>query len=317
MLKRVITIAAALLAAQLALAVFVHLRSSSGLNAAPPDAPFLSVDPAKVTAVVISAGEGKTLTIEKNGAVWLLREAYSAPAESGQVEELLRKAAAAKQGLAVAATKEAARRFKTTDDQFERHIVFKTGGAAAADFYLGGAAGFRQSYARLAGRDEVFSIPLSGYETEADADKWLDKSLGRLKRDELAKIALADIVLVRQDKDWKLEGGEADPAKLTKALDQLTGLNVQAVLDTAKAAPLFQQAPAFQFIATKNDGSTVTFALVKQDDYYILKMSSSELYFKIGSWQAEELLKLKRAELLAPHDAVPVEGGQSQEQKMP
>ncbi|WP_417912715.1 DUF4340 domain-containing protein [Candidatus Electronema sp. TJ] len=298
MLKRVITFAAVLLAAQIGLTVFVHLRSGSGLNAAPPDALFLSFDPAKVTTVVISAGDGKTLTIEKNGAAWLMREAQSAPAESGQVEDLLRKAAAAKQGLAVAATKEAARRFKTAEDQFERHVVFKAGNAAAADFYLGGVAGFRQSYARAAGRDEVFSIPLSGYETEADPDKWLDKSLGRLKRDELAKITLADIVLVRQDKDWKLEGGEADPAKLAKALDQLTGLNVLAVLDPAKAAPLFQQAPTLQFTATKNGGETVAFALAKQDDHYVLKLSSSALHFKIGSWQAEELLKLKRAELL-------------------
>ena len=299
MLKRVIIIAAALLAAQIALAVFVQLRSGSGLNAAPPEALFLSFDPAKITAVVISTGEGKTLTIEKAGAAWLLREAYSAPAESGQVEELLRKAAAAKQGLAVAATKEAARRFKTAEDQYERRIVFKAGGTAAAEFYLGGAAGFRQSYARLAGKDEVFSIPLSGYEAEAEADKWLDKSLARLKRDELAKITLADIVLVRQDKDWKLEGGEADPAKLAKALDQLTGLNVQGVLDPAKAAPLFQQAPALQFTATKNDGAALSFALAKQDEkHYALKISSSELHFKIGSWQAEELLKLKRAELL-------------------
>ncbi len=321
MLKRVIMIAAVLLAAQLGLSLFVHLRSGSSLNAAPPDASFLSFDPAKITAVVISAGDGKTLTLEKNGPAWLMREAYSAPADSRQVEELLRKAADAKQRLAVAATKEAAKRFKTADDQFERHIVFKEGSAAAADFYLGNAAGFRQSYARLAGKDEVVSIPLSGYETEAAADKWLDKSLGRLKQEELEKITLADMTLVRQDKGWQLEGGAAEPEKLTKAIDRLTSLNVEAVLDPAKITPLFQQAPVFQFTVTKKGGETVTFALAKQDKEYVLKMSSSGLYFKLGSWQAEELLKLQRAELLTPPEqqnaAAPTATGQKQQQSVP
>ncbi len=309
MLLRVIYAAAGLLAMQLGLAVFLQISSSSGLNAALPDALFAAFDPAKISTVQISASDGKKVTLTKNGKSWLLPDSYSAPADSGQVEDLLQKVAKAKQGLAVASTKGAAKRFKTADNEFERHIVFKEGDKAAVDLYLGSSAGFRQSYARLNGKDEVASIPVSGFEAEADADKWLDKGLGRLNRDELKKIELADIVLTRQDKDWQLDGaaaGDTSKDELGKALDKLTGLAAQGVLDPAKAEPLFKQTPAAQFTATKNDNSTVTYALAKQDDHYVLKSSASPLYLKIGTWQAEELTKLKRANLLVKKEAAPV-----------
>jgi len=301
MLQRVIYVAAVLLAVQLGLAVFLQVRSSSGLNAAPPDALFVSFDPAKITTVQISAADGKKVTLTKSGKSWILPEVFSAPAEGGQLEVLLRKVAEAKQGLAVASTKGAAKRFKTADSEFERHVVFKEGDKAVVDFYLGSSAGLRQSYARLAGKDEVVNIPVSGFEAEAEADKWLDKGLAHLNRDGLKKIELADIVLTRQDKDWKLDGaaeGEVNKEEVSKALDKLTALSALGVVDPGKATPLFQQAPAVQFTATKNDSSKVTYALAKQDDHYVLKSSDSQLYLKIGTWQADELTKLKRANLL-------------------
>ncbi|WP_417910221.1 DUF4340 domain-containing protein [Candidatus Electronema sp. PJ] len=301
MLQRVIYAAAVLLALQLGLAVFLQVRSSSELNAAPPDALFVSFDPAKITAVQISATDGKKVTLTKSGKSWLLPEVFSAPADGGQLEALLRKVAEAKQGLAVASTKGAAKRFKTADKDFLRHIVFKEGDKAVADFYLGNSAGLRQSYARLAGKDEVVSLPISDFEAEVEADKWLNKGLAQLNQNDLKKVELADIVLTKKDKDWLLEGaaaGEASKEEINKALERITGLAVQGVVDPAQAEPLFKQPSATQFTATRNDGSKLTYALVKQADHYVLKTSASPLYLKIGSWQADELAKLKRADLL-------------------
>ncbi len=301
MIQRLIYVAAALLIVQIGAALFLQVRSSSGLNAAEPNALFLSISPDTITAVQISAGDGKKVTLNKKDNNWLMPDAFSAPADRGQVESLLKKVAEAKQGLAVAATKGAAKRFQTAAKDFLRHVVFKEGGKTVADFYLGKSAGFKQSYARVAAQDAVFTIPVSDFEVETTADKWLDTSLARLNRDELKQVTLGDISLTRKDKDWLLDGaaeGEAVKGELDKLLNKITGLTVEAVLDPAKAAPLFQQAPAVQFTATKNDGSSVTYALAKEKDHYVLKMSSSELYFKIGTWQAEELTKMKRENLL-------------------
>lgn len=302
MMQRIIYAAVVLLVLQIGLAVFFYSSTTSGLNAAAPDTPFLSFSPDKITAVEISAADSNKLILQKTGKGWNMPEAFSAPASSGEVEELLKKAAVAKQGLAVASTKGAAKRFKTADREFVRHLVFKAGEAAAADFYLGTSAGFRQSYARAKGRDEVVSIPVSEFEAEADADKWLDKSIAILNRDELQAVALADISLSKKDKDWQLDGaaaGEADKGEIDKLLDKVTGLSVQSALDPAKAAPLFAQPLAAQFTVTKKDGGKLTYALAKQDDHYVLKMSASELYFKIGSTQAEALAGMKREKLLA------------------
>jgi hypothetical protein len=301
MMQRLIYAAAALLILQLGAALFLQVRSSSGLNAAGPNALFLSFSPDTISSIQISAGDGKKVTLSKKDKSWLMPDAFSAPANSGQVESVLQKLATAKQGLATASTEGAAKRFQTADKDFNRHIVFKEGGKTVADFYLGKSAGLRQSYARVAGQDAVFTIPVSDFDTEATADGWLDKTLARLNREELKQVTLADISLTRKDKDWLLDGaadGEAAKDELDTLLNKITGLSVEAVLDPAEAAPLFQQAPAVQFTVTKNDGSTVTYALAKDKDYYVLKMSASELYFKVGTWQAEELAKMKRESLL-------------------
>jgi hypothetical protein len=301
MMQRLIYTAAALLVLQLGAALFLQVRSSSGLNAAQPNALFLAFSPDKISTVQISAGDGKHVTLRKKDKSWLLPDAFAAPANSGQVESLLQKIAAAKQGLAVASTEGAAKRFQTADKDFNRHLVFKEGDKIVADFYLGKSAGLRQSYARIAGQAAVFTIPVSDFDAEATADGWLDKTVARLNREELKQVTLGDISLTRKDKDWLLDGaaeGEASKDELDKLLNTITGLSVEAVLDPAKAAPLFQQAPAVQFAVTKNDGSTVTYNLAKDKEDYVLKMSNSELYFKVGKWQAEELAKMKRESLL-------------------
>lgn len=314
MVQRIIYAAAVLLVVQLGLAVFLQLGKTTGLNAAAPDTPFLAFSPDKITAVEISAADGTKLVLQKSGKGWAMPGAFSAPASSGQVEELLKKTAEVKQGLAVASTKGAAKRFKTEDSDFVRHLVFKAGEGVAAEFYLGTSAGFRQSYARAKGKDEVISIPLSEFETETDADKWLDKTVALLNQDDLQRVELADISLTRKDKDWLIDGtaeGEASKEEISKLLNIVTGLSVESVLDPATAAPLMAQ-PSVQFAVTKKDGGRLTYALAKQDDHYALKMSASELHFKVSSTQAEALVGMKREKLLAkkaadvqPQDSLP------------
>ena len=319
MMQRLIYAAAVLLVLQLCAALFLQVRSSSGLNAAQPNALFLAFSPDKISTVQISAGDGKNVTLRKKDKSWLLPDAFAAPANSGQVESLLKKIAAAKQGLAVASTEGAAKRFQTADKDFNRHLVFKEGDKIVADFYLGKSAGLRQSYARVNGQDAVFTIPVSDFDAEATADGWLDKTVARLNREELKQVTTGDISLTRKDKEWLLDGateGEASKDELDKLLNTITGLSVEAVLDPAKAAPLFQQAPAVQFAVTKNDGSTVTYNLAKDKDDYVLKMSNSELYFKVGKWQAEELAKMKRESLLvkkAEAAPAPAPSGQTEQ----
>lgn len=89
--------------------------------------------------------------LEKSATGWILPETFSEPADAEQVDKLLEKLATVKQGLAVATTEGAPKRFKTAEDAFERHLVIKEGDNTVGDFYLGSSAGFRHSHVRKAG----------------------------------------------------------------------------------------------------------------------------------------------------------------------
>jgi hypothetical protein len=300
MMKTIIYVAAALLVLQIGLIVIVHKQSMVNLESTAPNTAFLSFDPEQITSVAITGPEDKNLVLDKTDKGWIMPGAFSAPADSAQIKELLRKLADAEQGLAVATSKGAATRFKTAEDDFERHLVLKQGDTVAADFYLGTSAGFRNSHARVASQDAVVSIPVSDFDAAVDPDNWLDSTLASLTKNALKAVKVGDISLIKKDKEWLLDDDlhEATKAEeVDKLLDKVTGISVEAVLDPEKSAALFKEEPAARFTVTKKDDTEVTYTFAAQDEHYVLKMSDSELYFKIGKWQVEGLADIKRDKL--------------------
>ncbi|XOF34666.1 MAG: DUF4340 domain-containing protein [Candidatus Electrothrix sp. YB6] len=328
-MKTIIYAAAVLLVLQIGVTAAVHLRNTSNLESLAPDAPFLSFDPDKITSVEISGPEDKKLVLSKGDKGWIMPDAFAALTGKNQVSDLLDKLAKTKQGLAVATSKEAVARFKTAEDEFERHVVLKQRDKVAAEFYLGTSAGLRRtSHARLAGQDAVVTIPVGSDEIDPEADSWLDRTLADLNRNELKSVALADISLTKQEKKkekdgeektetvWLPEGisaDETDKEAVDRLLNKVTGISVQSVLDPEKAAALFKETPAVQFTVTKQDDSTATYAFAKQEDHYVLKMSDSDLYFKVGKWQVEDLTGMKREKLLVSYEEEKDEAAVEQE----
>ncbi|MCW5209068.1 hypothetical protein VU10_02485, partial [Desulfobulbus sp. US1] len=228
-----------------------------------------------------------------------------------QVDDLLQKLTDARQGLAVATSKGAAKRFKTAEDDFERHVTLKQGDTVVGDFYLGTSAGLRNSHVRKAGEDTVVSIPVGNHEVDVEADSWLDRTLADLNKDDLKAVVLGDISLTQKKEDketvWLLDGAtkeETEQEAVDKLLNKVTAISVQSVLDPATSAALFTKDPAVQFTVTKQDDSTVTYAFAKndEDDYFILKMSDNELYFKVGKWLVDDLTEAKREKLLVGYE---------------
>jgi len=309
MMKAIIFAAATLLVLQIGLTVAVHQQQAVNLESTSPNSTFLSFTPDSITSVQINGSENEELVLEKSDKGWIMPGAFSAPTSQGQVDELLTKLADARQGLAVATSKGAAKRFKTAEDDFERHIILKKGETVAADFYLGTSAGMRNTHARQAEQEAVVSIPVSSHEVDADADSWLDRTLANLNKDDLKAITLSDITLLQQEKDekkvWVLDGSskeEVEQGAVDKLVNKVTAISVQSVLDPASSAELFSKDPAVQFTVTRQDDSKVTYAFArnddKEDEYFILKMSDNELYFKVGKWLVEDLTEAKRAKLL-------------------
>jgi hypothetical protein len=309
MMKAIIFAAATLLVLQIGLTVAVHQQQAVNLESTAPNSAFLSFAPDSITSVVIKGTEQEELVLEKSDKGWIMPGAFSAPTSQGQVDELLKKLADARQGLAVATSKGAAKRFKTVEDDFERHIILKKGETVVADFYLGTSAGMRNTHARQADQQAVVSIAVSGHEVEADADSWLDRTLANLNKADLKAINLGDITLLQQEEDkkkvWVLDGAskeETEQEAVDKLVNKVTAISVQSVLDPEESAALFTKDPAVQFTVTRQDDSTVSYALAqkddKEDDYFVLKMSDNELYFKVGKWLVEDLTEAKREKLL-------------------
>ncbi|MFW2368879.1 MAG: DUF4340 domain-containing protein [Desulforhopalus sp.] len=299
MMQRLIVLGAVLLVVQIGLLVKFN-NESTVLKASTPDTLFLALNPAEVSRIELNGMENKRVILERSEDGWILPESFSAAADSKQVEKLLEKLASVKQGLAVATTAGAPKRFKTTRDNFERHLVIKAGDSTVGDFYLGSSAGFRHSHVRKADQSEVVTLPISNFELEIEADKWLDGDLAKLNKDEIKSLELTDIILTRNDTDWSvdtLKDEQPDKEEVEKIITKVTGLAVQSVLDPQDVSSLFNGGELTQFTVTLNNDSKVTYNLAKQDDRYVLKMSNNDLYFKVNTFQAEGINEINLASL--------------------
>lgn len=305
-MRKTILVAAVLLFVQVGLAVAFNLGEST-YTAVGPNIAFLKIDPAAVSSIAITDKDGKKLDLQKQKSGWTLPGTYSAPASVQQVKDFLKKLAGIKAGLAVATTAGSAKRFKTAKDDFERHLVLKQGDKVAADFYLGNSDGIHHTFARKSGENAVDSIALASYEVETNPNKWLDKDQAGLQKNKISQIALADITLSRKGKDWQLGGvpkKETNTEKVDQLVDQVCNLRVQSVLDPKKVAGLFDGKPAFAFSVKRKDGSLRKYAFAKpkekKPDYYVLKLSDRDFYYKVYNWQVKNLQKFTLASLRTP-----------------
>ncbi len=306
-MQRTITMAAVLLTLQIGLAMALYFGDSEKAMVT-PDTPLLAVQAEAITGLEIIGPEKDRIVVAKSDTGWILPDCYGAPANGEQVTALLARLAGLKQGLAVATSPAAAKRFKVAEDLFERHVVVKEADRVVGDFYAGTSPGFRRIHARRADRQEIAAVPLSTFELPTAADQWLDKNVLRIKEDESVEISFADFSLRKIDRIWQLEGlaeGRETDAKAARQLvDKVTGLTVQAVIKAEEVAPLFSGTPALHYTVTRKDGGTTTFTFVKADgDSYIVKQSGRDHYYKVHTLQVESLLKTTGETLVKKDEA--------------
>lgn len=312
-MRRMIIAAAVLLAIQLALAVVFNM-TDKGNRAASPAAPLFGFAADAVTALEITGPEGDRVVLRKDDSGWILPDFFAAPAAGEQVNGLLTKLADMKLGFIVAASTEAARRFKVADDGFERHVVVKEGDRVVGDFYIGSSPAFRQVHARKAGSADIVIIALSNFDLETAADKWLDKNMFRLKTEDIDSLSFADFDLLKKDDGWQLadleEGRQLNKEAVEDLLVAVRGLTIQEVLNPQDVADLFKEGPAFVFTVTLKDGSKLEYRFAKPDaDYFVLKQSERDLYCKVHTIQVDNLRKYTREKLVMQEHKDTVEEG--------
>ncbi|MDJ0622444.1 MAG: DUF4340 domain-containing protein [Desulfocapsaceae bacterium] len=300
MMKKMIYGGFILLLIQIGLAV-IMFSGESGLEAETADQSFFEFSSDDITSLQITDNEDNMLNLVKADGRWVMKEASNAPADENLLTSLFDKLISARAGLAVATSAGSAKRFKTAKDEFERHVLLNAGEKTVADFYLGTSAGFRHSHVRKAGEDSVFSIPVSNFELSAQPSDWLEKSLARVEPEKLQRVEYGNFVLVKQEDGWKLNAplsGEADPEQIEALLDALTGLTVRDVYAADEVSPIFAGDSDLSYRLIFTDDTEKDMKLAKYDDAYVLKMSDSDLFFKVESWQVDKISEFQAASLI-------------------
>lgn len=294
----------ALLIFQLVLAVIFNLYDHGNYAAFQPHANLLEFSPQEVDAIKVTGEDGKEVLLNKVNNTWLLPGHFKAPADKKKVADFLEKLASVKQGLAVATTKGAAKRFKTSADDFERHVILKHGDRVVADFFLGTSPGFKMVHARVHDRQEVVSVELNSYDMETDPDRWLDHGMAGVRKDAISSLIMGDIDLTRQDNSWRLAGlaekEELNSVEVDKLLDKISRLSVASALDPAVHTELFKQEPVLTVTLklTDNSNRVYTFAKPDKENHYVLKSTGHEFLFKVNSWVVDDIKKLTRKTLV-------------------
>lgn len=316
-MKKLITICAVLLVAQLGLALWTNLRGP-GDAAGTVQGPLVKGAAGAVDELLLETGEGATLRLKKTAGRWLLPEVNDFPADSARVQALVERIAGLARTWPEATTSEAASRFKVAADRFAHRLTLRGGGADLGRVYLGSSAGLRRVYLRGEGETDILSIELDPRDLETGVDNWIDTAVLQLKAEEVARLELPDLTLVRQSDSLVVEGltegEELVPASRDALVQRVTGLSVAAVLGGGDPAGSALAKPSLRFSVQRTTGERLDYvfgqapqppakgqeeaAAPPAETTYVLRVSGHERLFRVDGWQVDEIRHLNRAALV-------------------
>ena len=175
-MEKTIRILAIVLVAQLLLAVGMSLTGPN-LAAAHPDTPLFTLGDQPVDHLTIEGPDSARVVLAKQGEGWVLPDNGGYPADKMRVDTLLSRLEGLQRGLPVATTSGALKRFKVSDESFERRVVLAHGDDTLATLYLGSSPGMHHVHARSSKDDAVYAVDFAVYEAPDKAADWEDKAI--------------------------------------------------------------------------------------------------------------------------------------------
>ncbi len=297
-MKKTIIFLTLVLAAQVGLAIALNMNRQQ-LAPFEPTASLLAFDRNSVDAITITGPDAAEVRLVKKDGRWILPDYYGFPADDASVAKLLETLAGMKEGWPVATTAGAAARFKVAKDDFERHIVLRHGDKVVADLYVGTSPGFRKVHVRVAGSSDILAVGFSAYEAGTGADEWLDRKFLALDEKKIDRVVMPKFTLVRGEYGFVLADLAGDETMKKEAADSLVakiaGLNIDSVLGREERPEYRQKEPKLTITVELPDRKRVyTFSQEEKKEWYVLKTSDSDLYFKVAGWQLTPLLDARR-----------------------
>ncbi len=315
---RTLWILAAVLAVQGVLALIVGLWGRSDASSASARAPLLAVTADQVDRLVIEArSPSERIELRRQGQSWQVATAEPPfPAAAGEVQRLLDRLLALRQGVPVATRAEAHERFALTEDRYERRITLAQGDRTLATLVLGSASGMRQTHVRVVGRDTVHVVDLPAYEVSVRLDDWRDLGLLAVPRPQIERIDVAGLALRPEAAGAGGEGAEAarwqaqelpegrrlDMQAAERLADLLANLRVSRVLSRDDLPAQAWQAPVARWSVLRQGASApVDYVLARgPDNAYRLKASSRPEVFELPAATATQWVEATELDRLAP-----------------
>ena len=302
-MTRRIQILSAVLVLQIGLAACLAFigRDSGAFRS---DEKFIDLELASLDEIVIEEEDSPALSMQRKDGSWILPDHYHFPVSSTKLDHLTAKLFGTTKPWPVGTTGAAAKRFKVADEDFERKITFRKGQEDAATLLIGTSPGFKKVHARLANEEAIYAIDFSAYEASVKPQDWEDKDLLDVDPDEIVRVEMADISLIRDGDALTVSdldaAEETDPSGVSTLLPKLSEPTFLEVIGTEDVAEYRQDAPVLAYTLEMKSGDVVdyTYSQPKDGDGFILKISSRPEYFKTSQYSVEGLQGLTRDQLV-------------------
>ena len=312
-----------ILAAQLLLALALF-SSGPDLEPVRPDTQLLTLEEEPDRIVI--EGEGKKVVLHKEGEGWKMPDYYGFPADASRVDALLSRLKGLKHGTPTATSKGALKRFKLTDETFERRIVLARGEDTLATIVLGTSPGMRRIHARTARDSVVFSVLFAAHEAPFKSEDWEDKAILEMPEGEMDAFHLPGLLLLRSAakkaaqspteagqaeapegavrpsapprRMWRAEPLQAGETLKAGAVDKLARsvamMRTEKVLGTEMQEVYRLNPPKLVFHLTRTGvEEKITYQLGAQEDgTFVLKVSTRPEFFRVPKYTAEQLMEV-------------------------
>ena len=275
--------------------------SDSGLSSQEANTALIEFNKDKIDKIIIKGVDDEEVVISKDGDQWLTSGSF--PADQDKVERILDRLNKLEHGLSLATTDAAIKRFRVSENDFERYLQLEINGNTVAEMYLGTGAGARRIHVRPANEAAVYVVEFSSYELSSEISDWQDKTVLHIVADDVTSIEANDITLLRNksadDKkefsEWAssdLEEGETlDQEAINKLLRSLCSLNFKTVLGKDLKPEYGLEDPLLNIALTHNDDTrSYRFGQYEDSDDYVLKISARPEYFEISSYNGKNII---------------------------
>ena len=192
-----------LLALQCVLIVWLFAGQPGGADQKHSQQSVVSIEKTALNTITISANDVDKVVLKKQDGNWILPDYYNLTVNTGLLDQMLEKLAAARSSWPIAQTADAAERFHVSSTNYKRHLRLQCAADVVEDLYLGDSPGLRKIYIRNEDADAIYTIEFGLHLVPASADQWFNKNLLKPGRD-IKEIHAADFVLSKKADDWDM-----------------------------------------------------------------------------------------------------------------